>query len=116
MRGVTSPTTAAGQACAWCGKPAARLVTARPPDVKSDGSVIDFAITAAACGGCADRLAEQPEHVDTLRRRHARDVPQTRLFQPRRLRDAGERADGRIGALLTRSDTSLRRPRLSAHE
>lgn len=82
MVGMSNPRTAAGKACQWCGEPAATIVTVRPARVSRDKEVIENAITAAACRAHADQAqAEQPEHVDSLRRKHARDVPQLGLFE-----------------------------------
>lgn len=64
-----------GTRCRWCHAEATTVIEIEP------GNELRFPITAEACELHAGLLTrEQPESVDRLRRRRARNVPQLSIF------------------------------------
>lgn len=64
-----------GTRCRWCDVEATSLVEVKP------GDELKLPVKAEACDFHAGLLTrEQPTSVDSLRRRHARDVPQLSIF------------------------------------
>lgn len=69
--------------CDWCGEPAVKTIEVQPAHYSTKGGVktiSQFAIYAHACSAHAAVAVGQPPHVERLRRRRARNIPQMDIY------------------------------------